>query len=396
MLCRVCAGEMGEPIYERAPPGITSLSTLIDVATCVRACPWCAHAQAPDLPDLSAFYDQEYRISLLSDDHDQLYECNDGRPLYRTQHQAALVLEACAPPRGARVLDYGAAKASTLRRIGECRPDIVAHVFDVSRDYQPFWKGWIAPEHQATYTVPEEWHGTFDLVTAHFVLEHVADPVSMLSGLAVLLKPDGEVFLSVPDVLANPADLLVVDHLNHFTRASLSLAFAKAGIELSSLSSGNFRGAFTAVGRRMTNADAKPWQAGEEDLEAIRNLATTWQRYARVLDASARFAEGKAVAIYGAGVYGTFIAAQTKDRFRPLCFLDQNQHLHGAVHLGIPVQYAGTPPREIELVFAGLNPKIARSVLEAWKIKAGRPDLSVVYLDQSVPDGLDAQKGLWT
>jgi hypothetical protein len=52
------------------------------------------------------------------------------------------------------------------------------------------------PLHEA---VAAELHGTFDLLIASHVIEHVPDFVGFLSSAAVLLKPDGVVSLAVPD-----------------------------------------------------------------------------------------------------------------------------------------------------------------------------------------------------
>src|SRR5690606_8329719 len=113
-------------------------------------------------------------------DHDQLYEIGRDGPVFRTAHQSAL-LEALNVAAGAKVLDFGAAKATTSRRFMAARPDIVPHVFDVSEDYRAHWADWVPPGAQATYRLPADWSGRFDLITAHFVLEHVADPVAVFA-----------------------------------------------------------------------------------------------------------------------------------------------------------------------------------------------------------------------
>ena len=67
--CRVCSAALGEAIYKGAGPGVTSLTTMLDVSTTVYLCTRCGHAQSEDLPDVQKFYDTEYRISLESDTH---------------------------------------------------------------------------------------------------------------------------------------------------------------------------------------------------------------------------------------------------------------------------------------------------------------------------------------
>ena len=174
--CRVCASPIGEVAYEASAPALTSMMAFIDIPTLVFVCDDCGHAQCADLPDIETFYDTTYRISLESDDHDQIFAvAADGSPIYRTDHQAAIGLRLMDLPQGAAILDYGAGKATTLRKMCAARPDLKPHVFDVSRDYMPAWTGWVTPENQSTYSVPEAWSGRFQAIISHFVIEHVAD-----------------------------------------------------------------------------------------------------------------------------------------------------------------------------------------------------------------------------
>jgi SAM-dependent methyltransferase len=337
---------------------MTSLSTWLDAPTQVWVCRGCGHVQSPDLPDVQAFYDHEYRISLQSDDHDQLYEMGPDGPVFRTGHQAAL-LAALDLPKGARLMDFGAAKGTTTRRLMALRPDLRPHVFDVSEDYRDHWAGWIPPESQATYALPAHWSGRFDLITAHFVLEHVASPVSVLAELARCLTPSGKLFFSVPDPIKNPGDLLVVDHLNHFVPSSINLALTAAGLCAVSLRQDLFRGAHVVV------AEAGPPAAPTQlEPEAALDLLSEWTRIFASIDGFGRL--GQRIAIYGAGFYGALFAPRLDAGL--VAFLDRNPHLQGSKLGNFPI----LPPEScppVDLVIAALNPARARAILPpdvAW------------------------------
>jgi SAM-dependent methyltransferase len=388
MACRVCGAASGAPILAEPGPSITSLSTVVPSGTTLHLCRACGHAQKPAIADLASFYDTGYRISLDSEDHDQLYEHRDGRPVFRTVKQAELVLALAPPPPGARVLDYGAAKAATLARLVAARPDIRPHVFDVSRDYETAWAGWLPPEARACYEPPAAWAGRFDLVTAHFVLEHVGDPVSVLRRMAGLLAPSGELFITVPDPLANPGDLMVADHVNAFTAASLTRAAREAGLSLRLAPPASFRGAHVALLRRGGAEPPAPPGAAVQDpaaaAAAVAALVEGWRRAAAGVARAA--AEPGPAAIYGAGFYGAWIGLRlglgTPDAAGGVvCFLDANPHVHGGRRFGLPVldAYGALPP--VRRVFAGLNPTVARSVMARWTQEIGRPDLAVICLD---------------
>lgn len=382
--CRVCGAGLGVPVFKAPPASITSVCTLIPESAIVYCCQRCGHAQSPNLPSIERFYDTEYRISLATDGFDQLYDLIDECPIFRVEHQARLVTEACALGPGARVLDYGAAKAESLRRLANHIPGIECCVFDVSRDYQSNWHEWIPSDRQAVYEIPISWERSFDLVTACFVLEHVAEPVEVLTAIARLLKPNGKVFILVPDAISNPGDLVVVDHVNHFTESSLHNLCVAAGLKLDVLERNKYRGAFLAVAGLDTGGIAKAAPLVlARDCSDIQEIAAFWTGATKIIAREAASPGPGKLAIYGAGFYGTFIAAAVKGRATVSCFVDRNPFVRLAPHLGLPVMDPDHLPLDISTVFAGLNPKIARDVLDRWKVEIGRPDLKIVYLDDA-------------
>jgi SAM-dependent methyltransferase len=369
--CRVCEAALGAADYDAPAPAMTSLSTWIDVPTVVSVCRACGHVQSPDLPDVQAFYDHEYRISLQSDDHDQLYDMGADGPVFRTAHQTAL-LTALDLPQGGQVLDFGAAKAATTRRLMALRPDLRPHVFDVSEDYRRHWAGWVPVQAQATYALPAEWSGRFDLITAHFVLEHVASPVPVLADLARCLAPGGQVFFTVPDPEGNPGDLLVADHLNHFVPSSIHATLQAAGLQVVSLRQDLFRGAHVVVAQAASDTISKPQP--QPDPKAALALLTQWRDLFANLSATLARPEAKGahIAIYGAGFYGALFAPLVGPCL--VAYLDRNPHLQGSTLNGHPIlPPEACPP--VDLVIAALNPARARAILPpdpAWLPKGAR------------------------
>lgn len=381
MKCCACQAGSCDLVYHYPAPAITSLSTILDVDTRVYICESCGHMQSADLPDVQKFYDTEYQISLTSEDADQLYDVVDGKPVYRTQYQAGLVLSFVNLPEGGAVLDYGAAKARSLYHLLERRPDISPYVFDVSEDYRSHWN-WVAQSNQATYSVPEAWNRRFDLITAHFVLEHVRDPVSVFKDVSRLMVPNGRFFFTVPDVVGNPADMIVVDHLNHFTETSLQAALEKAGMKMESIDATCLRGAYIIVAslkdeREQTVLPSK--RDVSTQLAKLKACVTSWRLAERLIAEAREKSVGKKAAIYGAGVYGTFIFSRLHSGEGVICFLDRNPHVYGRDHLGIPILSPDELLDDVNVLYVALNPAIARDVMKSLGFDK-RENLDVIYL----------------
>ncbi len=79
--------------------------------------------------------------------------------------------------------------------------------------------------------------GTFDLITFNKVLEHIADPVSVLASVRRLLRPGGLVYVELPDGEAAEAggkerEEYLLGHIHVFSFASYALLIAQAGLSL--------------------------------------------------------------------------------------------------------------------------------------------------------------------
>lgn len=366
--CNVCGTALMPALYDSgAGASLTSLCRIVDTPTRVRACPSCAHIQTDEAVHAPTYYDKEYDILVESEDEDQIYEVVAGKPVFRTAHQVAVLQSKLALRAGTRLLDYGCAKSSTYRALAQVRPDLELHLFDVSDRYVPFWEAFLAADRWSTYEPRREWSEYFDVITSFFAFEHIPDPVASLRNVASLLRPDGSFYCIVPNVLTNVADLVVVDHVNHFTHTSILKMFSNAGFGRVDIDDTGHKGAFVIVAKKTPDGvsssivDAPPVAAL---LDEAGRLGEFWSTAAlRVRQFERTLREDDVLAIYGAGFYGAFLASALERPERIMCFIDQNPHLQGRIVNRRPVVHPSSLPDAITTLIVGLNPANARTII---------------------------------
>lgn len=370
--CVVCGAPCGEPIYRgEGNASVSSQARMLAIPTIVHACVRCGHLQTKPLDDIAGYYDAAYNNHLESDEADDLYDVKDGVTVYRQGHQAVVALEKLDLPPGALVLDFGCAKASSLRAMVAARPDLRAAAFDVSDAYRAHWDKFIAPENQATHTLPADWDGRFDAVLSFFALEHVAQPRTFLATARRLLKPGGTLHLIVPNIRHNIGDLIVADHVNHFMPSSLRYAFTEAGFGDIRIDEEAHVAAYVidAVRSEVPAAPALDPHVEEYIVEG-RRFADFWSGAGAAVRAFERdVARGRPSVIYGSGLYGAFIASRLRDRSALKYFLDQNPHQQAKRVFDRAVRAPAAIGSDIDVIYAALNPSRARAII------AGVPSL---------------------
>lgn len=367
-VCNVCDSLLASPIYESADNcSITTMNKLIEGKTQVYLCKTCGHLQTTELPNLTKYYAEEYEINTSSEEEDQLYKVVDGEAVYRADHQASVLLQKSVLKDGQRVLDYGCAKSPTLKKVAGSHPGIKVFLFDVTDRYIPFWETFPQKVEWSTHTPNPNWFGTMDVVLSFYALEHIADLTQGLNNIKALLKVGGLFYFVVPNVYRNVADFVVADHVNHFSKGSLVHLLERHGFDDIQVDGESHDAAFVVMARMGASpkaqlSDARP---SDEVLSSVRKMADYWQGISVRIREYETQSGNDAVAIYGAGFYGNFIASSMTSPDRIACFVDRNLHLQGKDRDGRPIFSPEKMPHNVKHVFVGLNPQIAQANIEA-------------------------------
>jgi SAM-dependent methyltransferase len=390
--CRVCARP--EPELLHVSPlelTLTSESKLRRGRLRIHLCVNCAHAMsdAGGLDDVTGYYGAEYDSLLDSPESDDLYDLDaQGQPLYRSQVQLDNLARLANLPAKGRVLDFGCGKGGFLARFGGQYPGWELHGCDVSERYRPFVEPLTGPGRFGVTALEraEARGGPFDLITTFFVAEHLVDPVATLSRVAAWLAPAGLLYLTVPNVMVNTIDAFLADHLSHFSAPSLTALVHRAGLRPLVLSEHHQLGQLTLMAAPDPAVTARPLARLGGDVvagyvDAIRTGVARWAdcgaRVAQFL--ASRPAARGALAVYGAGVFGSYLAlAAGPAREAIACFLDQGPFKVGKTHLGRPIVHPRDIPGDVSDVLVGLNPGRARDILAQAGL-LGRPGLRFFF-----------------
>jgi SAM-dependent methyltransferase len=369
--CNVCDSPIGSPLYE-SPPGesLTSLCERFPAQVRVWRCAACGHLRGDPLPDEQAYYESGYRILLDYDDEDQIYDVKDGAIIYRTDHQVKTLLARLPLAPGTKLLDYGCAKGSMAARLLSLRPDLQVHLFDVSPTYRAYWRRLVPEARHAVEHMPGDWKGRFDVVTSFFALEHITDPVGTVRKVSALLAEQGTFYGIVPDTFGNVADLVVIDHVNHFTRPSLHRLLQDAEFRHIVIDDQVHRGAL--VFRASRGGTAMPAPPAEISAAPAERLAAYWRGVNRVIHQAEIEVAGRPLVLYGSGFYGAYILTTLRDPGRVRCVLDANPFRQGKKLLGVPILAPEAMPDDVHDLMVGLNPAIARGSVAAMTWLHGR------------------------
>ncbi len=199
---------------------VDAVSALWPEGTCsVHRCPECGFGfGVPYVGGDDAFY------GVL---HEQM-----GYPDWRWDYDVAAA-ELAKGPVG-RVLDIGAGSGAFLSSLGS---DVERFAVESSPlTLQALADRGIAARPELCAFGPED-DGSFDAVTLFQVLEHIAPPFEVLRECARLLRPGGVLVVTVPEAEAMAAQRRILgapdmppNHINRWTRRSLSLAMEAAGL----------------------------------------------------------------------------------------------------------------------------------------------------------------------
>jgi len=279
----------------------------------------------------------------------------DGRAIGRCEALARRLLESRALPASGSLLDVGAGSGAMLAAFSAACPQWKLYGLDLDnrkeqalRKIRGFEKLFTVPPAE----VPEQ----FDLITVIHSLEHFTVPVAMLRSLRSSLRRGGRLFVQVNNLDKMPFDLVVADHLCHFTPRSLGYLVAQAGL-------GSETGAAAWITKEISllcSADAGRLAADPESPQHAITRVEAEVGWLRAMLAQAKqLCNGRHFGIFGTSVAGTWLAAGLGHAVK--FFVDEDPAREGRLHLGKPI----LRPDQVEngsVLYLAFAPEVADAI----------------------------------
>jgi SAM-dependent methyltransferase len=204
--------------------------------------------------------------------------------------------------------------------------------------------------------VPRNIEKRFDIVTLIHALEHMIDPAATLSDCAALVNPDGLIFVEVPNVETSPFDLLVADHMMHFSPTHLSHAARRAGLSTLVLRD-------DVLPKEITMLAVRGGASTLPSCNPLPGLALIKQHVdwlSRVLEAARAAAMlSPPFGIFGTSISGMWLYGGLRDQVS--FFIDEDRTRIGGSFDGRPILAPSDAPKGSS-IFVPLVPSVAAGI----------------------------------
>jgi len=357
--CQICAADSLD-VFEEFPalPRVTSDSKPWPAGGELSVCTACGAIQK--LPtekwksEAAQIY-KNYEMYHLSKGAEQLVFADVGEPKPRAQRLVEYVMRRAELPVTGKLIDIGCGNGEALINFSRVLPQWQLYGNELSDKALANLRKLKNFVH--LYTIPPaQIEDRFAMVAMIHALEHMPVPLAMLRNAVDLLDKDGTLFIEVPDVETSPFDLLVADHMMHFTCETLGSLAARAGVNISVLVNDLAPKENTLLGRR--GAQTKPALKPDHGI----HIARTTVRWLTDVVAQVRaLTKDSQIGIFGTSVAGMAFYGAFRDRVG--FFVDEDPARIGKTYDGKPVLSPAQTPKG-QPVFVALPPERATRLVE--------------------------------
>jgi SAM-dependent methyltransferase len=332
------------------------------------------------LPDAKWFGEieriyRDYQIYELSGGSEQVIFSEAGVAAPRSKALVDFIAANAGADRAGKLIDIGCGNGSQLERLSAALPHWHLYGSELSDAVSASLR--TIPNFVELYTRPTRGiTERFDVVTMFHALEHMPDPLAALRDAAALLNAGGRLFVEIPNAAISPFDLLVADHLLHFSPAHLGYLASRAGLSISILRDDLVPKEITLLADLLP--DILPDLGGElrarpapaATMEIVRSNVA-WLS-AMLVEARKAAERSRKFGLFGTAISGMWLYGALRGKVA--FFVDEDPGRVGNSFEGIPILSPAQAPAG-STVFVPLLPEVAQRVV-------GRhTGLDVVYVE---------------
>jgi len=286
----------------------------------------------------------DYDIYQQSAGVEQLIFDGNGQSEPRSRKLIDYITQQVSLPDAGRLLDIGCGNGAALRNFSQALPNWLLYgselnsaTIEALREISGFTELFVGGL--------GEIQGRFELISIIHTLEHVLSPLKTLNEAAKLLSTEGVLFIEVPDVETSPFDLLVADHLLHFSRETLHYLLACAGFQPLSISNKILSKEITTLAIRKDCLMAMP-----SPTRGCQLARTSVAWLDEVFSSLRSIASRRPVGIFGTAIAGIALYGAVKDSVT--FFVDEDPNRIGRRCDGKPIVAPADVPRDVPIFLA--------------------------------------------
>lgn len=293
-----------------------------------------------------------------------VFSTGSGEGAPRSHLLVDFVAKTVALPATGKLIDIGCGNGAALAVFSKTLPGWELYGNELSDRVLPDLRK--IPNFVALYTVNDVTAipGRYDLVSMIHSLEHMPAPLSTLSATARLLEDRGNVFIEVPDIETSPFDLLVTDHLCHFSLDTLHYLASQAGLTVATATTSVVGKEITFIGRNGHALLPKPAAAA-----GFRTARTTISWLQSIIDRARALSTERPFGIFGTSISGMWLYGALDGQID--FFVDEDKSRIGRSYEGKPILSPKETPAG-STVYVPLTPAVSEKVVARLSSHAAR------------------------
>jgi len=347
MICTICSSKVSKILDLSQSQQVTSLGRLIVGQATIYRCETCTHCQTETTINLAEYYANDYKTLMHTMEEDDVYKIVNDRIIWRAEHMACTFIEKIdslidlSVCNTIRFLDFGTGKGLFPKTVMNLKPSLDPYLFDISEDYTLSWDQFCNSNNYSCFAIPAKWRHSFDVVSSMFSLEHVVNPLSELRTISDLLKPGGYLYIVVPNMYSeNIFDMVVVDHVQHYSPHSMRTALQQVGLMLVEEDHVSHHQASIYIAKNRIDATSEARDSDEPTKYLIKQdeISLSFSNIVSKIIQFADSTQGGSIVVVGAGVIGTFVKSILDGSRHGIdLFVDSNLHKQSKGWLSLPV-----------------------------------------------------------